>query len=438
MSQKTTTKDDEKPVDIMPDVPDDPVEGAGDEQGQDTVAAKADDGEAEEPAKPYDYRAEVRDAAVEAYRRKRAEDEEVARAMHGMPPNAPKQAEEAEQEAVDEPVAEVVEEPAKAAPQQAAPISDDTEVELVVYGVPVKKKLGELKADAQKLLAADQKLDEAKRTAEEARQLLKSAQSRRGQDPDEADQPTDDGELDTRPARKTTKADQPDIDLPDADIDSIVERIQIGDKEEGRSAVSDLVKLLAKGNTSRLDERKVTDIATDAIVRTEITREINTALESFNAKFPQIVKDDELVDVALRRVSKELQADLKAAGMSDDDLSKITTPGELAKYHGEIRRKGATKLRSYDAVLTAVGTHLQTKFGAALTPTSEVDTPKKPAPTPASPPASKVQQRVDMKRAAPQQPKAAGARSPTQATGPRPKTHSEIVMEIRKARGFQN
>lgn len=434
MSQKTT-KDDEKPVDIMPDVPDDPVEGAGDEQGQDAVAAKSEDGEAETPAKPYDYRAEIRDAAVEAYRRKRAEDEEAARAMHGMPPNAPKQDEEVEQEAVEEPVAE---EPAKAAPQQAAPLSDDTEIELVVYGVPVKKKLSELKADAQKLLAADQKLDEAKRTAEEARQLLKSAQSRRGQDPDEADQPTDDGELDTRPARKATKADQPDIDLPDADIDSIVERIQIGDKEEGRSAVSDLVKLLAKGNTSRLDERKVTDIATDAIVRTEITREINTALESFNAKFPQIVKDDELVDVALRRVSKELQADLKAAGMSDDDLSKITTPGELAKYHGEIRRKGATKLRSYDAVLTAVGTHLQTKFGAALTPTSEVDTPKKPAPTPAQPTASKVQQRVDMKRAAPQQPKAASARSPTQATGPRPKTHAEIVAEMRKARGFQN
>ena len=103
----------------------------------------------------------------------------------------------------------------------------------------------------------------------------------------------------------------------------------------------------------------------------------------------------------------------------------------------EIRRKGGAKLRSYDAVLTAVGTHLQTKFGTALTPTpSPAADPKKPAPT--QPAASKVQQRVEMKRLAPQQPKAAGARTPMQSPGTRPKSPSEIVAEMRKARGFSN
>lgn len=328
------------------------------------------------------------------------------------------------------------------APVEAPPapqtLSDDAEIELVVYGVPVKKKLSELKADAQKLLAADQKLEEAKRTAEEARNLLKSAQSRRGQDPDEADQPEGDGDLDTRPKSKATTADQPDIDLADADIDSIVERIQIGDKEEGRSAVTDLVRILAKGNTSRLDERKVADIAAEVNTRTEIKKEIDTALEKFNATFPAIVKDDELVDVAVRRVHKELQADLKAAGLSDDDLSKITNPGDLARMHGEIRRKGGTKLRSYDAVLTAVGTHLQTKFGAALK-TEDGDTPTTTQkPTQSAPQeTTKVQQRVEMKRSVPQQPRAAGAKAPGQGTAPPPKTPGQYVQELRKLRRFQ-
>lgn len=432
MTKQTATKTDEKPEDIMPDIPDDPVEGAVEGTVAETVEASDDSGASDKADKPYDYRAEIRNAAVEAYRRKREEDEKAAREMRGLPQLAALEEAPEQEEAPAEP--EPAAEPTKAV--EPAPLSDDAEIELVVYGVPVKKKLSELKADAQKLLAADQKLEEAKRTAEEARNLLKSAQSRRGQDPDEADQPEGDGDLDTRPKSKATTADQPDIDLADADIDSIVERIQIGDKEEGRSAVTDLVRILAKGNTSRLDERKVADIAAEVNTRTEIKKEIDTALEKFNATFPAIVKDDELVDVALRRVHKELQADLKAAGLSDDDLSKVSTPGELARMHGEIRRKGGTNLRSYDAVLTAVGTHLQTKFGTALTPSPAVETQKKPTQT--QPAASKVQQRVDMKRAAPQQPKAAGARTPIQSSGPRPKTPSEIVAEMRKARGFSN
>ena len=432
MTKQTATKTDEKPEDIMPDIPDDPVEGAVEGTVAETVEASDDSGASDKADKPYDYRAEIRNAAVEAYRRKREEDEKAAREMRGLPQLAALEEAPEQEEAPAEP--EPAAEPTKAV--EPAPLSDDAEIELVVYGVPVKKKLSELKADAQKLLAADQKLEEAKRTAEEARNLLKSAQSRRGQDPDEADQPEGDGDLDTRPKSKAKTADQPDIDLADADIDSIVERIQIGDKEEGRSALTDLARaILAKGNTSRLDERKVADIAAEVNTRTEIKKEIDTALEKFNASFPAIVKDDELVDVALRRVHKELQADLKAAGLSDDDLSKVSTPGELARMHGEIRRKGGTKLRSYDAVLTAVGTHLQTKFGTALAPSQVVDQKK---PTQTQPAASKVQQRVDMKRSAPQQPKAAGARTPMQSSGQRPKSPSEIVAEMRKARGFSN
>lgn len=433
MTNKTAATTDSKPAeDFIPDVADDPVEGA-DETSVAESAAPADE-PAEQNNKPYDYRAEIRNAAVEAYRRKREEDERAAREMRGMPQlEAKDEADEPQEDVVDE--APAVEPARSAAP---AAISDDAEIELVVYGVPVKKKLSELKADAQKMLAADQRLEEAKRTAEEARNLLKSAQSRRGADPDEADQPEGDDDLDTRPKSKSTKADQPDIDIPEADIDSITSRLQVGDQEEGRSAITDLIRAIAKGNTSRLDERKVADIAADVNTRAEIKKEIDTALERFNATFPMIVSDDELVDVALRRISNELRADLKAAGVSDDDLSKFANPGDLARMHGQIRRKGATKLRSYDAVLTAVGTHLQTKFGNALKPTPAGDPSKKPAPSATPSAASKMQQRVDAKRSAPQQPRAAGARTPMQPSASRPKTPSEIVAEMRKARGFSN
>lgn len=425
MSKAPIQTTNEPNPDVMPEPIDDTAEvAAAVDTGGDV---ETDDGEAQAAAPLRRLFETDRERIVRLARERRDQEAGAANA----------ETVEHEEEPVDEqaPAADV-ETPATAPSAAPSLISDDAEIELVVYGVPVKKKIGELKADAQKLLAADQKFDEAKRAAQEATELLKNARAQRGQDADPADQPDADGHGQTRVKGEAIEADQPDVDLKDEDLDSIVERIQVGDKDEGRQAIADLAKLIVRSNTSSVNPRKVEDIVRSTIVATDTKKEIDGAIERFNQQFPAIVKDEELVDVALRRVSKELREDLKAHGVSDDDLSKIAHPGDLARLHGEIRRKGAN-MRTYDAVLTAVGTHLQTKFGAALKSDDPAPAPSpKPAPNPATPPASTAQRRVEMKRAAQPQPRAAGARVPV-APATKPKTNADYVRELRAKRGFQ-
>lgn len=419
MSNLNQTKTDDKSPDVMPD-PDDDIEVA--------TTAVVDQGDQVEQAEPVDdlpplvkNKADRLAEAARLYREKR--DAEEAEFSGDAP--AP----------VTEEVAnpDPVEAAAAGKAEMAAPVfSDDTEIELNIYGQQVKKTFKEVKAEAQKALAADQKLEEAKRLVAEVKALKESLTSRQT-----ADDPVD--QLDDEPARrgsarkpdKSQLADQPDDDVDQEALDSIVERIQVGDKDEGRAAIADLVKLMNNGNTSRLDETKVRDIIRQDNVQTETKREIDTALARFSEQFPSITSDDDLVDVALRRVANEMRADLKANGMSDDDVAKIADNRNLAHLHGEVRRKGA-KVRSYDALLTDVGTYLANKFGKPEGKPATTPTQTQPART-AAPQPPKAQQRVEMKRAAAQQPRAAGARSPVQSA-PKPKTTAEIIAEMRRSR----
>lgn len=420
--------------DFIPEIADDPVEGAEVSDRRELADRDTQQGDAEaadtRDAGPTDHKSDAREEALRRYREMRDLAETETREKRGLPPL---KAEGAELDAdATDPSGDTSEPVARTTDAAPASLADDAEIELKVYGQSIKRKLGDIKADAQRLIASEQLFDEAKRLKDEVK-ALKDAQSQRARDPDPEHQPVDDAGNRGRKTRKSDADDgqehQPD-DLDTDSLDSIVERIQIGDKDEGRAAISDLVKLVMKGNTSRIDESKVREIVRQDIVQTDTKKEINAALETFTKKFPSIASDDDLTDVALRRVQVELRADLKASGMSDDDISKIKESRDLASLHGEVRRKGA-KVRTYDALLTDVGTYLSKKFGTSQTPET---LPAKT--TLQQPPAtSKTQQRVDAKRAAIQQPKAAGAKTPTQQA-PRPKTHSEIISEMRKARGF--
>lgn len=424
MSNKTPTKASE--TQAQPDVMPEPIDDAADV----AAAPEAERAEAEgnQPQEMVPFRRPFDKDRERIFQRAR----ELAAAANKEPEAEPEAEPDAVEEAEPEPVA------AKPVAAEAPPaLSDDAEIELVVYGTPIKKKVKDLKADAQKLLAADQKFEEAKRIAEEARELLKNAQSRRNPDPDLADQP--EGEDNGKPrGRKDAKADQPDIQMDDADLDSIVERIQVGDKEEGRQAVADLAKLIIKGKTSPIDESKVNDIVRANISRADTQREIDSALQRFSQQFPEIVGDDEFVDVAIRRVAKELRDDLKQQGVPDDLINKAVDANDLARLHSEVKKKGA-KMRSYDDVLQAAGTHLKSKFGIALkapTESAPVTSPK-PQPTPTRAPVqSTAQQRVEAKRAAIQQPRATGGRAPAPSGAPKPKSPTDYIQELRKARRF--
>lgn len=420
-------------ADVLP-APDDDVEdvAAADNGG----AADQQQGD-DEPPRRRSARQEAQDRLAEAtrlYREKRDREEQESRARAaGEDPADQGAADEADDAGAVDEAADPVSEPVKAA-APAAP-SDDAEIELVVYGVPVKRSLKEIKADAQKLLAADQKLEEAKRLVEEAK-ALKSAQAQRDPDDDPEHPPArgDQRASGGRTDRGNEAEHQPLDELDETALDSIVERIQVGDKDDGRAAIADLARLIRSSKTSALDETKVSDIVRHSLRQVDTEKEIQTAVNNFATKFPTIASDDEFVGVALARVERELVADLKAAGVSEDDLSKVKSPNDLAVMHGRMRQSGA-KLRTYDELLTSVGTHFTTKFGQ-LAP-SQKTTPARTTPSnqPADPPTSTAQKRQDMKRAAQTQPRAAGARAPV-SQAPRPKTHAEIVAEMRRQRRF--
>ena len=339
---------------------------------------------------------------------------------------------EAQDNPAADPADDGVDEPAPSAPTQAKaePAADaDPEIELVIYGQPIKKRLSEIKAEAQKSLAADQKLAEAKALVDEVK-ALKDSLAQRGP-ADGAEHHRDDAGQ--RAPKSTAKADDGEHhsdDLDEATLDSIVQRIQVGDQDEGRSAVKDIVEIIRKGNTSRIDETRVQQIVQGSLAQTETKREIDGAVARFSEKYPTLASDDEYLDVTLRRVSNELRSDLRANGYSDDDLAKIADPRDLARMHAEVRRKGA-QVRTYDALLDDVGKHLVTKFGLKEKPAGDQPPASQ---TPPQRQASTADRRVEMKRAAAAQPRAAGARATTSTNAPRPKTYAEIVAEMARSR----
>lgn len=418
-TQQTKTKsEDVVQKDILPDPIDDTEQVA--EGAPEDVSDAADRG----PELPPKMR-EKADRLAEAarlYREKRDREEQEFKDKHG-----PAEEPAAEEEA---PAVAAVEPPAVTKPAPA-PLDDEAEIDLIVYGSTVKKKLKDLKADAQKLLAADQKFDEATRLLQEAKAIRNAPAQRGNADPEH---PLDDEPRATRGRNEQTSKPehQPADDLDAEALDSIVERIQVGDKDEGRAALADLAKLIMKGNTSPLNETQVRDRVRQELHQVDTEKEIKDAVDKFAKQFPTIASDDDFSGIALQRVERELKADLKAAGISDEALSKVSSRQDLAILHGRVRQSGGN-VRSYDALLTDVGTHFSSKFGTLTKPATTQPSPAPTTTKPTPPAQSAVQQRVEMKRAAAQQPRAAGARAPV-AQGPRPKTPQEIIAEIRRSR----
>lgn len=420
MSGKTQTSDQAQTTDVMPDPTDDTeIEAtAVATDGSDEAQAE---GQQDSPRAKTPFE-EARDRATQRYRELRDAE------LKGGPAGDSEQAPEAEAETD---LAQEVDpsEPTATAKAAAPPAAEpELEVPLIIDGKQVTKPLSEVVKLAQITVASDNRLEEAKRLLRQATAVHERAMSEH--------QP-DDG---TAKAAKPTRATDDDIDpehQPDdvdpEELDSIVERIQVGDKDDGRQAIADLMKLV-QGNTS-LNERAVSNMVRQTIVQNDTKKELDEAVTKFTTAFPTIASDDDLVDVALRRVQRELRSDLVAAGISEDDLKTVTDPKQLAALHRQVRVNGA-KVRTYDTLLSEVGTYLSNKFGTPREPSKPATekAPQQPQRQPARP--STIEARTELKRSAAQQPRAAGVRGQV-AQAPKPKTAAEIIREMRRARHFQ-
>jgi len=363
----------------------------------------------------------VRDEIVQRYRQLRGQATPAADTAAGT--DEASSADQSEAQAAPEAQAEVDTAPAADPAKSAQP----TEITLIVDGKPVNKPLSEVIALAQITVAADNRLEEAKRLLNEAK-TLRSATAPENP-PGQGAQASQPSQPDRSPA--TPQAEHPPLAGIDRDkLHDLVERIQIGDKEEGAQALAEFAELVNAGRSQaqQLSPEQIGAIVEQQIFQRQTTHEITEAVEEFGRKYPEITTDQDFTRVAYDRVAQELRADLKAIGMNDQDLAPFgSDPWALATIHRQARA-GGLAVRSYGAILDAVGDSIVTKFNLRSgVRRSATHQPQRTVSTQAN-------DRLMAKRNAPQQPRTAGARVPTPQ--PRPKTAAEKIEEMRVARGF--
>lgn len=408
---KTDSKTAAKPnEDVMPESQDDGGELLNTEQAsQDTTAAGAgDDTDVEKrqvEEKPEDPRA----AIARRYR----ENRDRANAAGS---DAEDQADQ------DEPAAAAEETPPPAA---AAAQNSEQEITLKVDGREVKKSMSEVIALAQQTVAGDNRLEETKR-------LLREAQALRGQpkEPEHKPEPGDEEmtQQHDRSQGRSPGEHQPRRELDAEKLKGIVERIQVGDTDEGTQALQDLIEVVR--GSGELNPEKIGEMVQHHVIRTQTQAEIDSALSSFVKDFPDLAKDEVLADAGRTVLRQELIKDLKAVGASEAEIDKIKhDPRALAAAQRELRVAGHG-VRSYAEILGAVGKTMTDRFN--IKPASQ-KTSEQPKPAVREPAPS--QDRLERKRAAPQQPRAAGVRGQI-ASPPQPKTKKDVVADMRKARGF--
>lgn len=419
----TDTTGDDKAPDVLPQADDDAVDEASTrvsaQTGKDEVVpARA------ERAKPAEE--DPRDVAARTYREMR--DKRIAEAKG--------EAEPENQDADDDAAAETAEPVAVETKRKTISVDEidpDAEIVLKVDGRELKRPFKDIVASAQIDAAANSRLEEAKRILSEAKAVAQLPRA-----PEH--QPGADDETTVRQPSQSRATDQPEHQ-PDDEVDpeklaSIVERIQVGDKEEGQQALAELVKMV--GTKPRFDQTDISRAVQQQLSERETASEIDRAVQGFAKDFPNLVSDDDLTNVTMTVITKELLRDLRSAGLSDSDLAAASKDTKrLAFMHRQARASGA-KLRTYDGLLRDVGTHVSEKFGIrpGSAPTDKSQEPSQKPPQRAATDPAKVQERIERKRAAPQQPRTAGGRTPM-AEAPRPKTKAEIVAEARRARGFR-
>jgi hypothetical protein len=463
MTTKPTATD--KPADVMPEI--DADDGIDHNAGAGVVDQGSGD-EGQQPEQRHEIRTEgafddARTAAVKAYRAKRDAEAAAAKGQNipgrhmqvgqvltgqegpngqevehgrlipeGEEPPADEPVDDQGQQAADD---EGQRQPAPAAKTPAAPaqFGDDTEIPLVIDGRVVTKKLSEIVRHAQRDLSTDNRLEEANRLLREARATSAAPGT-----------PGDQGEGanggDRRPASQARQPEQQPDDEP-IDVETaraLARKIQVGDEEEGAQAIAELIQTVAKrANAQQPGVDQIRQATRQELQHQENRREITTALEKFSTTYPTIVADADLTEVAMNRVKAELRADLKAAGLDDESLNAIKDDtNALTNAHRSLRQQGA-RVRDYVTLLDNVGSYLQNKFGQA--PAQQQQRQQNPSLRPGQPsqqPDPRLQQRQDMKRQAPLQPRAAGVRGTNQPMQAKPKSKADIVAEMRRNRGF--
>jgi hypothetical protein len=122
------------------------------------------------------------------------------------------------------------------------------------------------------------------------------------------------------------------------DLEEIAEMIQVGDREEGAQALGKLLKK-AGGNTGDVAGQVRRQMAME-----QIDREIQNGIKDLEERNPGIAKSHILGQAAMAALRAEVGEDLRAEGIPEDQVKRISSSDELAlKAYKELRILGKSR-----------------------------------------------------------------------------------------------
>jgi hypothetical protein len=147
----------------------------------------------------------------------------------------------------------------------------------------------------------------------------------------------------------------------------IAEKIQVGDTDEGAEALGQLLD-----QARRIDGQALRRELENQAIQARLQQEGAAAIQSFTDKYPQIKDNEILADAAVGVLRKEVTADLRKAGASNEQLAEIGGDvNSLVMAHGHARARGLKELRSKQELVDAVGETMVRELGLKPAPRSD-------------------------------------------------------------------
>lgn len=268
----------------------------------------------------------------------------------------------------------------------------EQEIEMVVNGQAVKKKLKDIVTDAQKVGSAQQ-------LYEEAAQMRAAAAAPQEQEPAPASTP--------EPSQEGK---------PDEAVADLVNAIRYGSEDE---AVEAAQKLFAEGTAGQADEADVPDPGqmVEAVTHRVFAKTaVDEAGEHFGENYQDIAQDPDLMYVTARRIMHGRYTDLAKIGVPAEELNQMT-PESLSERHLMEQMKGT--VRSEKALYVEVADGIRDWRGGE---------------TPATPTEPVRESAEKLKADTPQPPAPASQKAQPGTPAPAPKTRSQVISEMAASR----
>lgn len=297
--------------------------------------------------------------------------------------------------------------PAKPVPQQTP-----TTRKIKVRGKEVELSDEDILAAAQKTLAGDSYMEEARALLDAAKEIRgeRTAPTRQHPDGTNSTQPEPDAHGPVDPAQH-----------PEPSLRDVVEKIQFGDPEEAAALLETAIDQRA--------EKKATKGQLERVFNQDLARS-QQALKKFQEANTELANDEDFAILMEANMYRLYQEDIKKLGLTDAQIPKNKV--ELANWHRFYRVNGYEVRQTKDLLETSK-TNVLKKMGRA-----DASAPSgKPQQQQQRKEAPRIQVNVDRdarRQQIPLQPQ----RSVTprrDATGPAVRTGSDVVAQMRRARG---